>query len=110
CHKLACSFLFVYSYLLAAVLFLIPVLTVCSGHELLRRHRSLSWKNFSVWRRVAVQQAYQEQIMHCLQELSSRFDQLQVVSTSSPSVSAPVLAPAAPTPTALPVEHSPLRL
>ncbi|CAI9618844.1 unnamed protein product, partial [Staurois parvus] len=59
--------------------------------------------------RVDVQQAYQEQIMHCLQKLSS---QLQVVSTSSPFVAAPVPAPvlAAPTPTVPPVEHSPSRL
>ncbi|CAI9584328.1 unnamed protein product [Staurois parvus] len=63
--------------------------------------------------RIDVQQANQEQIMHCLQELSSPSDQLQVVSTYSPSVSAPVQAPApvpaAPTPAVPPVEQSPLR-
>ncbi|CAI9570881.1 unnamed protein product, partial [Staurois parvus] len=56
--------------------------------------------------RVNVQQAFQEQIMQCLQELSSQLNQLQVVSTSSPSVSAPVLVPAAPTPAVPLVEHS----
>ncbi|CAI9532168.1 unnamed protein product, partial [Staurois parvus] len=64
--------------------------------------------------RVDVQQAYQEQIIHCLQELYSQLDQLQVVSTSSPSVSAtvpvPVPVPAAPTPAVPPVEHSPSKL
>ncbi|CAI9559502.1 unnamed protein product, partial [Staurois parvus] len=60
--------------------------------------------------RVDVQQAYQEQIIHFLQELSSRLYQLQVVSTSSPSVSAPAPVPAAPTPTVPPVEHSPSKL
>ncbi|CAI9611170.1 unnamed protein product [Staurois parvus] len=60
--------------------------------------------------RVDVQQAYQEQIMHCLQELSSRLNQLQVVSTSSPSVSAPAPVPAAPLSAVYPVEHCPSRL
>ncbi|CAI9533983.1 unnamed protein product [Staurois parvus] len=56
--------------------------------------------------RVDVQQAYQERIMQCLQELSSQLNQLQVVSTSSPSVSAPAPVHAASTPAVLPVEHS----